>query len=187
MVLVMATRHCCLRLILGGFKQQKAKSKTEKNVFMPKAKKKKKCFTKQLYLWHCTERPIILKLITIFLEIYLLLSGCLLYCSLLFTDLRVIDLFCLTLGEKTNKLISWKCKAIAFKHYWSFSFRQDITKRLYCTETDNSLSFDYKRHMWVFNSSGNADLLDGNRRRQGNERKSRVSCPFWNRDPAALP
>lgn len=149
--------------------------------------KKKKCFTKQLYLWHCTERPIILKLITIFLEKYLLLSGCLLYCSLLFTDLRVIDLFCLTLGEKTNKLISWKCKAIAFKHYWSFSFRQDITKRLYCTETDNSLSFDHKRHMWVFNSSGNADLLDGNRRRQGNERKSRVSCPFWNRDPAALP
>lgn len=41
MVLVMATRHCCLRLILGGFKQQKAKSKTEKIVFMPKAKKKK--------------------------------------------------------------------------------------------------------------------------------------------------
>lgn len=39
MVLVMATRHCCLRLILGGFKQQKAK--TEKIVFMPKAKKKK--------------------------------------------------------------------------------------------------------------------------------------------------
>lgn len=44
MVLVMATRHCCLRLILGGFKQQKAKSKTEKKCVYAKGKKKKKMF-----------------------------------------------------------------------------------------------------------------------------------------------